>query len=378
MGERSLRIGVIARGLSEPIGGVKQYIYDITEALLKTDKKNKYCIFYNSNEFVRGYPNAEEVVINCRNKFLWDHFLLPRQLKRHALDLLFCPKNVVPLGVTVKSIVTIHDLLYFPIPGKINLNEYKFLDTLYMRLFIPRSVKQSVHIIADSHSTKEDVMILFKIPQGKISVVHLGVSSFAKRTIEKEKIRTILKEIDIRKPFIFYAGTATKRKNLSVLIKAMGMIRDKIAHDLVVTCGGSEKNVPLKKELKRAGILDRTRILGTVKSDELVALYKSACVFVFPSLYEGFGLPVLEAMAIGTPVICSNASSLPEVAGDAALLFDPHNAYQLKDCLLKLLKNEELRQSFIQKGLERAKQFTWEKAAQKMIYVFENHATVQT
>lgn len=365
-----MNIGILARGLSEPIGGVKQYIYDISRALVKVDKENNYFLFYNDRKFINTCPEAEEVVFPVKNKFLYDHYFFPRLLKKYPIDVLFCPKCVIPLGINIKSVVTIHDLLYFPLPDKYNFKEYKFLDTMYMRFFIPRSIRKAAHIIADSENTKNDIIALFNTPPTKISVVHLGVSSFVTKDIKTNEVEAILNRFSIKKPFIFYSGTATRRKNLPVLIKALGSIKDKIPHLLVITGGGTEKNIPLKKIIEENRLTDRVRILGTVSLDVLLALYKGADMFVFPSLYEGFGLPVLEAMALGCPVICSNASSLPEVAGDAALLFDPNDVEQLAHHLLTLASNVALRNTLIEKGKARAKLFTWEKAAKKLVNIF--------
>lgn len=366
-----MNIGILARGLSETIGGVKQYIYDLTNALVRVDKNNKYFVFYNKREFLGTYPQAEEIAISVGNKFLWDHYYFPKVAKKYPLDILFCPKSVIPLGVKIKSIVTIHDLMYFPMPWKYNFKEYKFFDTIYMRIFIPRSLKQSVQIVVDSENTRADIISLFKIPESKISVVYLGVSEFVKKQLSEESIREILHKNKVRRPFIFYSGVATRRKNLQVLIRALGAIKDKIPHQLVITGGGGEKNIPLNKVIKEAEIEQRINILGTVSFDTIVALYKTADMFIFPSLYEGFGLPILEAMALECPVISSNAASLPEVAADAALMFDPNNVQQLSELILRVVNDSSLRNQLIEKGRERAKLFTWEKAAREMIKIFE-------
>jgi glycosyltransferase involved in cell wall biosynthesis len=375
MTQKTLEIGIVARGLSEPVGGVRQYIRDITDALIRCDPINHYTVFYNSDEFIRGYENAREVVIHSKSKLLWDHFFFPRRVSRYNLDFIFCPKTVIPLGVKIPAFITVHDLLYFPIPGKIVLDEYKGADTLYMRWFIPRSIRKSVHVFADSHSTRDDIFQLFKTPKEKVSVVHLGLSSFAEKGISQEEATVLLANLEIPSPFIFYAGVTTRRKNIATLIRAMGSIREQLPHHLIITGGGNEKSVSLREVIVNAGMEERTHILGMVPHEILAALYKKASAFVFPSLYEGFGLPVLEAMALECPVICSNSSSIPEVAGDAALLFDPSDEVALAGHILSLWKSPDLREKNISAGKKRAAEFTWDKAAKMMINAFEKEAS---
>lgn len=359
-----MKIGIAARGLSGK-GGPKQYIESLLSSLINVDNDNEYYFFYDSPNFMGMYPGAKEIVLNSSVKLVWDYYLIPKAVKEHKLDVITFPKNVLPYFVTCKSVIVIHDLAYF-MP---ELNAYPLIDTIYMKMMIKSSVKRANHIIAISENTKRDIIKFTGINENKITVIYEASDlkyRQIKDVIELDKIKN---KYNLSEKFIFSCDSLTPRKNVIRLLKAFNNIKDKIPHKLVLTGGVSWKSKNVHNLIE--SMRDRVIKLGYVPDEDMPMLYNLADLFVYPSLYEGFGLPLLEAMACGCPVISSNSSSLPEVVGDAGLMIDPYDVDNLEKVIYEALTNENLRKDMIRKGLDRAKQFSWEKCAEKTIEVLE-------
>jgi glycosyltransferase involved in cell wall biosynthesis len=263
-----------------------------------------------------------------------------------ALPLLYSQK---------KCIVTVHDLI--PLVTK---NYTSFVNKIQY-FFIKYALKKAVHIIADSEHTKKDIIIYINYPEEKITVIPLGIdhSYFFKRKVKKKK-NTIL-----------FVGSDAKRKNIELIIQALPLIQKKIP-DIQFIKVGEPQDMNMRKYLeecaKKAGVADK--IIWKNYVDSLAEEYSSASCFVFPSLYEGFGFPVLEAMACGCPVITTQYTSLPEIAGDAALYCDGHNPEDLAENIIAVLLDSSLQKSLERKGIERAKKFTWKRCAQESQEVY--------
>lgn len=282
---------------------------------------------------------------------VWEHTLLPCKAKKY--DILFCPGNVAPFWKfsSFKIVTVLHDLsfLYFP-------NCYASSFRIYYKKIIPKVIKLSDIIITVSKSEKRGIGKYFPYFKEKIKVIYPGVPrEFQNLKIEYKK-----------ENYILYVGSFNPRKNLFRVIKAFQKISDKIPHKLLIAGGKFKIFKRIKIENTK-----RVEFLGHVERDYLKMLYSKCSLFVFPSLYESFGFPVLEAMASGAPVITSNVSSLPEIAGDAAILVNPYNINEIADAILKVLKDEKLSNFLIKKGYERIKMFSWEKTAEEILNVFE-------
>jgi len=282
---------------------------------------------------------------------IWEHLSLPD--KARFYDLLFCPGNISPTWKpkNLKIVVSIHDLsfMYFK-------NVYKSLFRFYYNFTIPKIIKVADKIITVSNTERETIMESFPRYAKKIVSIHNGIDEIflsSETILEKEN-------------YLLYVGSLNPRKNLQGVIEAFLQIAEGIPHKLVIV--GVNTGAFKKTRTKDS---DRIKFLGFVNQEYLVQLYRNAAVFVFPSLYEGFGLPLLEAMACGCPVITSNISSLPEVAGDSAIMIDPYDVNAMANAMYNVLTNESLRQEMIKKGLQRIKLFSWEKAAKETLKVFE-------
>ena len=359
-----MKIGIAARGLDGQ-GGPKQYIESLLTCLLKVGGNHEFYYFYNSSDFKGKYPEAKEIVLESSSRLIWDYYHVPRAVNDYGIDVMFFPKNVLPFYVDCKSIIVIHDLAYF-MP---ELNAYPLIDTVYMRLMIKSSVKRAHHIIAISENTKKDIIKFTGVEEDKISVVYEASDRKFGQIFDKTKLDAIKKEYHLPEQFIFCCDSITPRKNMARLLAAFNLIKDKVPHKLVLTGGVSWKSKTVRDLID--SMKDSVIKLGYVPDGDMPLLYNSADLFIYPSLYEGFGLPLLEAMACSCPVITSNTSSIPEVVGEAGVMVDPYNIDDLAIAMYEVLTNDALRENMTEKGLKREKMFSWEKTASETLKVYE-------
>ncbi len=286
--------------------------------------------------------------------------------KARHFDLLHVPHFNIPVLFGGKLVVTIHDLTYFHSP-EVSMSP---LAKLYITWLLRTIRKKARAILAVSEYTKRDLLETFQgIPESRVFVTHEAAAPEFRKIEDESALARIRGKYSLRKPFILFVGSLKKHKNVPALIEAVSRLRKTrgIPHELVLTGKGD----PAEKEL--TGLIARhdfVRTIGEAEGRDLPGLYNLAEAFVLPSFREGFGLPVLEAMACGTPVVVSNRTSLPEVAGDAGLLFDPERIDALEDVLYNVLNNNELRKNMIQKGFAQAQRFSWKKAAQQTLDVY--------
>ena len=313
--------------------------------------------------------------VDYRNRILrdaWENLVLPIIFKKHNINIfhsLTFHMPVLRIG-NIKQVVTIHDLVVFKMP-----EIYPKYYTIYWRFIIKRSLKRSSKIIAISEATKQDIIDLFNIKEDKIHVIYHGIDLKKFRPKEETNgVRTILKKYGLKRPYIMALGLSDLRKNGERILKSYSkIIKDKTKDVSLAICGIlRKKNRVLFDQIKEHGLSDRVVMTGFVEDEDLPILYRAADLFVFPSLYEGFGFPIIEAMACGTPVITSNVSSMPEVAGDAALLVDPYDVDAIAKAIHRVLTDNSLRETLVKEGLERVKQFSWQKCAEETIKVYES------
>lgn len=367
-----MRIGLVARWLSIESGGARQYTDHLIRELLRIDQDNEYVVLYNSPEFLGRFPTASEIAIPIASKLLWDYVGLPLCVRKERIDLLWTPSYVVPFPVACHAVSTFLDMAYFVMP-----ESYKRTDVLYMKCAIPGSVKRSSALLAISENTRRDIVRLFPDAKSKIFVTHLAAPPHYRPVTDQEALASTRAEFGLQQPFIFYAGSISPRKGIPFLLRAFANLKKKhgIPHRLVLTGGRRWRDAKIRASFRQLP-QQQLVVLGHVPDAVLPSIYTLADLFVYPSLYEGFGLPVLEAMACGCPVVCSNLSSLPEVAGDAALMVDPTDDHALADAMHVALTDPQTRNSLITKGLERSALFSWEETARRTLRVFNSIATV--
>ncbi len=309
----------------------------------------------------RAGIDSVRVGVNARSRLQWvvgEQALLPLLAARARVDLLHSLASTAPLWGRFRRVVTVHDLIFARAP-----EAHAGLRGRGMRVLVPAAARRSQRVIVDSQSTREDLIEIAGVDAGRIDVVPLGLGAVRRAQAPpeaqlRERLgiggRRVLLSLSAKRP----------HKNLAALVSALARVPAEQRPVLVLPGYQTWHERELRELAAALGVAADVRFLGWVDDTELEGLWALADAFAFPSLYEGFGLPVLEAMARGVPVMCSNASSLPEVAGDAALLFDPHDGRAIADAMLALLGNEQLRERLRGRGVDRATQFTWERTAQ--------------
>lgn len=358
-----MHIGIDIQWLKTNQAGVGTYIFNLVRHLLKVDHENQYFLYSPEKSF------SQKIILDMYRS-LWTQIFLPLAIKKDKIDLFHSPCYFMPVFLSgrLRSIVTVHDMSSWIYPEKFNLKHRLVYSTL-----VPYSLKKADRIIAVSNNTKTDVSRLFKIKEEKIDVIYEAAEEVFQPIKEENLAMEIGAKYGIDGEYMLFVGTLEPRKNLFRLIRAFASLKkqEKIYEKLVIAGkpGWLYKDIfNLVKELK----LEKEIIFtGHVVRKDLVSLYNVAKIFVYPSLYEGFGLPVLEAMACGTPVVTSNVSSLPEIAGDSAVLVNPYEIEELAGAMFSLLRNGKLRKKFSEKGLERAKLFSWDKTAIKTLEAYQ-------
>lgn len=361
-----MRIGISCRSLEYASGGVKEYLVSLLNELLALDTRNTYVLFHSQAQYFGSFPGAEEVSLDCSNRLAFDWLKLPGGLARHGIDLAFFPSSNMPPRVPCKAVAAMMDLGYFHRGPRM----YKLADTLYMKRAMAYTARRAERLLAISEHTKKDLMGILKVPGKKVTVTHLAADGLYHAPVAEDEALRLRRRHGLARPFFLYTGNISPRKNLKALLEAFAKIKDRVDADLVVT-GGLSWSDAWNAWVRDMGIADRVRRLGFVERQDMPALYASALTFVFPSLFEGFGLPVLEAQAVGVPVICSNATSLPEVAGHGALLVDPMDTDALAKALEAAALDPGLRELLTAKGRENVKRFSWRKTAERTLDAFE-------
>lgn len=376
-----MRIGIDCRNiLSVPHGekaGVGHYTYYLLKNLLKIDKKNQYFLFFDhripsTQEFKKANTTIIRFPYSQYKKFLplgYSHWFVTKLLNKSNLDIFHAPANIMPLTYERPTIITVHDLAIYQHPEWFPPKQ-KFST----RISVPKSVKKASAIIAISQSTKKSIIKYFAVPENKIKIIYEGFDP--EKPVKKNIIAKIKKKYNINENFIISLGTLEPRKNMPALIQAFDELVNKHYkkfkdYQLVLAGAQGWKFAPIFKAIKEVKNC-RVKYIGYISKEEKIALLSTAKVFAFPSLWEGFGLPVLEAMSLGTPVIASRVSSIPEIVGKASILVNPSNTESIKKGLEKILKNKRILKSYSLKSKKQSKKFSWQKCARQTLKLYQD------
>lgn len=354
-----MRIGINARTLAYASGGPTEYLRGLIAALLALDTGHQLVLFYPDAALCGTFPQAEEVSLDCRNRLAFDWLALPRGLARHRCDVAFFPSSNMPPGIPCPAVVAMLDLGYF----HPTLRLYKTADTLYMRWAIRYAARRAERLLAISEYTRRDVLRLTRARPETISVSPLACDPLYKRPADAAATAAFRREHGLDRAYVLYAGNISPRKNLSTLLAAFAAVRDRLPCDLAVT-GGLAWNERFGQEVRRLDLNRRVKRLGLVPRADMPTLYDGATALAFPSLFEGFGLPILEAQARGLPVACADATSLPEVAGAGARLVPPLSVTAWAEALVALTTDGALRERLRQAGAANEARFTWRRTAE--------------
>lgn len=378
----SMTIGIDLRVLARNgRTGVEEYTINLLSRMIPLKPEIKYRFFYNAfnktelNFEWANLPNAEIVNFKIPNRFVFDplaRFLNLPKVDRllGRTDVFFSPHFLLtPMTKNCRRVLTIHDLSFLRYPEFFSFSKRLWHKSLGIR----KQILSADRLIVPSRSTKADLINFYGLPEEKITVIHHGVSPEF-RVIGKndERLAAVKKKYALPDKFILYLGTIEPRKNVLGLIRAFEILKEnKNNSGLNLIIVGSlgwlyKEALAAAKNSKYSGNI---RLIPPIPENERPYFYNLADIFVFPSFFEGFGLPVLEAMACGTPVVASCNSSLPEVLGNAGLMIDPYNVEQIYSAMKEILGSRELREELAKRGIERAKNFTWEKCAEETLKV---------
>jgi glycosyltransferase involved in cell wall biosynthesis len=372
-----MRIAITLQSLDPTWGGIGIYTEEIVRHLLHVDRKNEYVLIYPGfgpsrkmfGRYIRKYKNVEEVETSFSripSGTYWDQLVVPHVAKQYGIDVLFNPFLSVPIRGRFKKVMIMHNVEYHTIP---KVYDYK----MYTRWFFLEKVilPAADRVISISNVMTEDFRRAVKYPIEKVRTIYHGVSERFRPIQDPTILREAREEYRLPRNFILFVGHIYPQKNFATLVRAFHTLSHKIPHSLVVAGRPRWKYADDLQLIERLGLSNRVRFLYWVPNDNLPAIYSLADCFVYPSLYESFGLAQLEAMACGCPVVGARSGAIPEVTGGAALLFDPHSPQELADAILKILSPSELRNSMVERGFARSKEFTWERCAQKTLRVLE-------
>lgn len=310
---------------------------------------------------INEHALVESAAAGTFARFLFDQRGLPRIQKGLQADLIHYPSNIGPLVGSSPSVLTVHDLSFMREPRWFTSSRAR-----YYRIGVARSAARARRVVADSQATADDLIRFLQIPAETIDVVHLGVDERFRPAPEHECVR-VREAYELPQQYFLYSGTLEPRKNLVRLIDAWSSIADTCDRDLVIAGRDGWKTESVRKAAAASTHADRIHFPGFVSDEDLVPLISGATAFVWTSLWEGFGLPPLEAMACGTPVLTSNTSSLPEVVGEAALTVAPEDAEAIAEGMLRLSRDEKLREELRAAGIARAAKFRWERTADALL-----------
>lgn len=372
-----MKIGIEAQRLfrSEK-HGMDIYALELIRALQQIDKTNEYFIFTNDGEdraCLSETPNFKIVITDGTNYIRWEQTVLPKLVRSYKLDILHCTANTAPLNLQIPLILTLHDVIFLDrYWSKGTL--YQNVGNLYRRFIVPMVTNKAKFVITVSHFEKERIYKRLKLSASKITVIYNGLkNTFKKLAPDKTDFLNTYK---LPSKFFLFLGNTIERKNASRLISSYIDYNKLSQHKTPLVLPGLNE-LYVKDVCRKEGKAydaDYFYFTGYLPEEVLPYLYNSTCCFLFPSLQEGFGIPIIEAMACGVPVITSNISSMPEVADHAALLVDPYNSNEITKAMLTVESNESLTQNLIQLGFQRSQSFSWEDNARKTLSLYNSIA----
>lgn len=366
-------IGVDARLLERKMTGVGRYLLNILRHIPEYDNQNDYYLFsygklsQYEKEKIKSISTINftpQGILQRTISPLWLNFILPKYLEKYNINLFFSPNHFLPLKkIKAKSIIVIHDVFH-----KVNKNFHPLYYRKYVDFFLPRAIKNSNLIITISECSKKDIIRFYNVPAEKIKIIYPAADeAFQMKELTEREKKQYREKHNLPEKFILYAGVLEERKNIEGIIKIADLLKDKTEIPILLFGKiGHRGKVYLREMQQKKNICYK----GFVESDDLPYVYNLATIFLFPSFYEGFGLPVLEAMQSGVPVITSNTSSLPEVVGEGGIMREPNDYEGFADDILRLLEDKDFYDKMRRQGIEQAKNFSWENTTKEIIKLF--------
>jgi glycosyltransferase involved in cell wall biosynthesis len=370
-----MRIGIDARLLEREMTGVGRVVEGILNHICSLDKDNEYFLF-SFGDLENYRKKGFTVIPTGRNNLIppkiyspiWLNFVLPRYIKKNNIDLFFFPSALIPqVNLKCKTVILLGDVFH-----KIDKRYHPFLYRKYLDLFLDLSIKKSDLILTISQNSKKDIINFYKVPEEKIKVIYLAASeNFKPRLLTPTQREHLIRKYNLPSRFVLYVGNIDFRKNINVIIEVADILVNKKKKDIyfVLVPGSSRQDraiIKKSQKIKKGHII----FSNNMEREDVHLMYNLADVFFFPSFYEGFGLPALEAVQSGLPVVASNTSSLPEVIGNGGIMCNPKDYDVFAENIIKLLENKDFYDEMKIRGIEQAKKFNWENTAKEIIKLF--------
>ncbi len=360
--------------------GMDMVALELIRNLQKIDSVNEYFIFVRpdeDNSVLQETPNFKIIELQASSFPIWEQIVLPRAAEKFGCEILHCTSNTAPVFCKVPSVVTLHDIIYLEntalniIKGK-GTNYQKF-GNIYRRLIVPLNMRKSKKIITVSNFEKDCISDFFSFKHHKkLSAEYNGVSEYFKPITDKKILEQIKEKYHLPEQFFFFLGNTHPKKNTKGTLKAFSDFLKETGSTmkLVMLDYDHDELQKLLIEIGDAGLINSIVLTGYINNKDLPAIYSLSQLFLYPSLRESFGIPIIEAMACGVPVITSNTSSMPEIAGNAALLVDPYKSEEITSAMIEVYKNEVLKNKMIRYGILRAAHFSWKSMAENVLNIY--------
>jgi glycosyltransferase involved in cell wall biosynthesis len=351
--------------------GISIYSINLMKSVLKLDRENEYLFLYADPSRVGtfgSHPNLREEVLTVKSKLLWDQVAVPRAARQFGADIIFNTKFSVPLLSRAKSMLVLHGSEWYVHP-----EFYSRLDIIYNKIFFPIYCGRASAISSVSQTSATDIIEFLKLDPAKVHVVYSSIAEHFATVTDEEILSACKQKYDLPDRFVLFVGKIYPGKNFANIVRAFRKIADATETDIRLVSVG-DMRWRFKSELqlvKDLGLADRVHFTGWVDQEDLPAFYSLADCYLFPSFYEGFGIPILEAMACSCPVVTATTGSCPEIGASAALYADPNNPEEIAGKVLEVLNNPELRQDLVRLGLKRVEDFSWDRAARQTIGIFQ-------
>lgn len=371
-----MRIGIEAQRIFRP----KKHGMDIValesiRALQEIDKENEYFIFVRPDEDHQVWQQSDNfhlIEVSAYSYLDWEQYQLPKIAKKYQLDLLHCTSNTAPVRLNVPLLITLHDVIYLE-QLSFKGSFYQTLGNLYRRWNIPQTFKKAERLITVSNFEKGQISNVLDVHATPIDVVYNAVGTQF-RLYSKFQKAVIKEKYNLPDNFMFFLGNKAPKKNMTNVLKSYAWYCKQVENPqpLVIAETSSEQVAKILDNIDETQMMSKIQCLGYVPQADMPFIYNLAHLFLYPSLRESFGIPILEAMACGTPVITSDTSAMPEIAGDAAYLVNPLDYQSIGQGILKILDSEALKKRLIQSGLERAAQFSWKNTANQLLHIYQS------
>ena len=372
-----MRIGIEGQRLfRKKKHGMDMVAYELIKNLQSIDKENEYLVFVKQDEDVCLKSENNFRIIELKNAPypVWEQSVLPSAAVKEKCEILHCTSNTAPLFTSIPLVVTLHDIIYMESLSllKKGFSNYQKFGNMYRRMIVPRVVRKCRKLITVSEFEKQRIADFFRLDNQKIEAVYNGVSSHFKPVTDQAVLAGMKTKYNLPDRFFFFFGNTDPKKNTKGVLKALSDLHKETGENipLVMLDFDRDELNRLISDIGDPSLRDKVILTGYVPNTELPAIYSLSTIFLYPSLRESFGIPMLEAMACGVPVITSNTSSMPEVGGDAAMFIDPYDPSQITAAMKRLLTDQTLRSDLINKGFANASKYSWEAMAMRVLSIY--------